>query len=224
MIIVFRNFKRNKMVNLSARSIKYFMPNIEIHCLSLYKESYVEYEEQEKLLPFIKEFSAKTKYISKNPIQDHEDSTKTSGYANPDNAKYFSEGFNLIQQKFKHRDRKLLILAEDHFFTNGATLKELDENNWHVAYASGYAGDGLHQANGSILGLNPLRINHLFPLKENYNGTIEDSLGTQLISKVKTRSNLYLIKNRKWIDYCGDGIYTNSSAQMEEELRKAGII
>lgn len=216
MIIVFRNFNRNKMVNLTARSIKHFMPDIEIHCLSLGSK------EDEPLLPFIKEFKAKTQYISKNPVQDHIDSTKTSGYANPDNAKYFTEGFNLIQAKFKHHDKKVLVLAEDHFFTTGATLKELNENDWHIAYASGYNGD--HHANGSILGFNPARVNHLFPLKENFAGTIEDSLGKQLISKIKKVSNLYLIKNRKWIDYCGDGIYTNSSKEMEEELRKAGII
>ena len=32
------------------------------------------------------------------------------------------------------------------------------------------------------------------------------------------------LDNNGWPDYCGDGIYTNSSLAMEEELKKAGII
>lgn len=222
MIVVFRNFFRNKMVNLSATSIRHFIPDIKIFCYSLYKHSISEYSNEEKLLPFITEFKAATKYLGKNEIQDHVDTTKTNGYANPDNAKYFSEGFNLIQDKFKHWDEKVLMLAEDHFFTTGKVLKELLENNWHVAYASGYAGE--HHANGSILGINPSKVNHLFPLKENYKDTIENSLGDQLIRKIKNKSNLYCIKNRKWIDYCGDGIYTNSSIDIENELKKVNII
>lgn len=210
------------MVNLSATSIRHFMPDAKIYCLSLYKKDYSDYADQEPLLPYIEEFTAQTKYVGKNPIQDHVDTTKTNGYANPDNAKYFSEGYNLIYNKFKNRDTKVLILSEDHFFTNGKTLQELLDNEWHVAYASGYS--GTRHANGSILGINPNKLWHIFPLKELYNGTIEDSIGEQLISKVKRKSNLYCMQNRKWIDYCGDGIYTNSSADMERELKKAQII
>jgi hypothetical protein len=222
MIIAFRNFFRNKMVNLSATSIRHFIPNAKIYCFSLYKNNPNEYDSQEPLHPYITEFKFKTKYVGSNKIQDHEDTTKTNGYANPDNAKYFSEGFNLIHDKLKNYDEKVLILAEDHFFTTGKVLKELVGNPWHVAYANGYAGN--HQANGSILGINPAKVKHIFPLKENYNGTVENSIGEQLLKKIKKVDNLYRIKNRNWIDYCGDGIYTNSSKDMEEELKKANII
>ncbi len=221
MIIVFRNFFRNKMVNLSATSIKHFIPDAEIHCLSLYKSSYSEYSTQEPLLPYIKEFTINTKYVGTNSIQDHVDSTKTNGYGNPDNAKYFSEGYNIIYDTFKNQIERVLILSEDHFFTTGHTLLELIVNDWDVAYASGYA--GAYHANGSILGINPSKLGHVFPLEENYPGTVEDSIGEQLLQKVE-KDRLYCMQYRKWVNYCGDGIYTNSSVDMENELRKAQII
>jgi hypothetical protein len=222
MIVVFRNFLRNKMVNLSATSVKHFLPEAEIYCFTFYKNSVAEYDTQPTLLPFIKQLTFRTKYISKNQVQDHKDPSKTSGFANPDNGKYFSEGYNLIQNRFRTWDKKVLILAEDHFFTTGAVLKELIENDWIVAFASGYNSDG--NANGSILGINPKRVDHLFPLDETARGTVEHILTHQLVKQIKKKSNVYQIKNRKWIDYCGDGLYTNSSEIIEEEMKKAGII
>jgi hypothetical protein len=222
MIVVFRNFRRNKMVNLSATSIKHFMPEIPIYCFTFYRNSMQEYNEQPKLLPFIIEITCNTKYVSKNNNHDDKDPRKTSGYANPDNGKYFLEGYNLIQNRFKNKDEKVLILAEDHFFTTGKVLKELNENAWNVAFASGYSREA--NANGSILGINPSKVNHLFPLNESAKGTVEYLLTNQLIKKVKTKSNVYQIDNRKWIDYCGDGKYTNSSEEIEEEMKKVGII
>jgi len=223
MIIAFRNFLRNKMVNLSALSIRHFIPDAEIYCFTFYKTSLEEdYSNQEKLLPFIKEVAFRTKYIGSRNIHDHIDPTKTSGYANQDNAKYFTEGYNLIQDRFKNKDTKLLILAEDHFFTTGAVLKELIENDWHVAYASAFTKEA--NANASILGINPARVNHLFPLVEKSSRVVEAEITEQLIRKIKNRSKVYQIKNRKWIDYCGDGLYTNSSEIIEQEMKKAGIL
>jgi hypothetical protein len=222
MIVVFRNFRRNKMVNLSATSVKHFMPDVPIFCFTFYKTSMDEYKEQPKLLPFIEEFTFKTKYVGKNDNHDDKDPRKTSGFANPDNGKYFTEGYNLIQSKFKNWDKKFVILAEDHFFTTGKVLKELDENDWHVAFASGYNKDA--NANGSIIGINPAKVDHLFPINETAKGTVEAVLTNHLIKRIKKKSNVYQIENRKWIDYCGDGKYTNSSEEIEEEMKKAGII
>lgn len=210
------------MINLSALSVRHFLPDVPVHCFTLYKENMTEYKDQPKLLPFITEHIHKTKYISNNPVQDHKDPTKTSGFANLDNGKYFAEGYNLIQDNFKNLDDKVLILAEDHFFTTGVTLKELVDNEWHIAFAPGY--NNKQNANGSILGINPNKVKHLFPINEKLRIPVEQLLTENLVKRIKKVSSVYKIKNRKWVDYCGDGKYTNSSEEMEEEMKKVGII
>lgn len=219
--VVFRNFFRNKMVNLSARSVKHFLPNAEIHCFTLFKESMLEYREQEKLLPYIVEHRLKTKYVNPNKeaVQDHTDSTKTSGYANPDNGLYFAEGFNLIYDYFKGLNEPVVILAEDHFFTTGKVLAELVENDYDVAIAPG---DHDMNANGALIVINPARVASYFPIEES-RIAIEPLIANTVMANVPP-GRLYRIKHRKWIDYCGDGIYTNSSEEMISELQKAGII
>ena len=218
MIVIFRNFLRNKMVNLTAQSVKHFVPNTTFYCLTLYKKDYWDdYADQEPLLPYITQFARPTKYVSSNQVHDHEDSTKTSGYQNGDNAKYFTEGFNYIMEVFKGVDQKVLILAEDHFFTTGAVLKELQDNEFDLAIAPWDVDD---DANGSVICWRPTKVAHLFPLPEG-GAPIEILLKHTLVDKVE---NVYKIKNRKHADYFGDGKYTNSSVEIEEELKKAGIL
>lgn len=205
------------MVNLSAKSIKHFMPDAEIYCLSLYKHNPSEYDDQEPLLPFIEEFREPTKFVNSNSVMDHEDSTKTSGFQNADNVKYFVEGYNLILKKFKNFNKKILILAEDHFFTTGAVLNELYVNRFDLGYAPW---DDNTDANASIICLRPSAVDHLFPMAE-YGPPVERHLREQLVLRVPNR---YMIKNRKHANYFGDGKYTNSSAEIERELIKAGIL
>lgn len=221
MIIAIRNFKRNKMVNLTARSIKHFMPDLPIYCFTFYKEL-TDYNNQEPLLPFITEIKNKTKYVSNKNIHDHIDSRKTSGFANPDNGMYFCEGFNTIFNTFKNRSDKVVMLAEDHFTTKGIYLKELYENDWNVAFASAFNKDA--NANASILGIVPTKVAHLFPLPEINKMCVEEILTKYLVKKVKNKSRVYQLKCRNWIDYCGDGEYTNSSLIIETRLKEAGII
>lgn len=218
LIVAFRNFKRNKMVNLTATSVKHFLPNARIYCFTFYKDST---EGQPPLHDYITEYTFKTKYISNKDVHDDKDPSKTSGYGHPDNAKFFTEGYNAIFEKFKHRDEPVIMLAEDHFFTTGAVLKELIENKWHIAYASGYSPKA--NVNGSILGIVPDKVKQYFPIPEEASGTVEHVLQKYLLDKVKSK-HAYSIKHRKWIDYCGDGKYTNSSEEIEEELKKANII
>lgn len=208
---------RNKMVNLSAKSIWHFYPEAEIHCLTLYKTSRKEYSSQEPLDPRIKQFKEKTKYTSKNTVYDGPWGT-TSGYASPLNGLFFMEGYNFIQKKFSEYDGKLLILTEDHFFTSGKVLKELLENDWDAAYADAFSKTPA-DANAAILGINPFKLKGLFPLPE-VQEMVEPLLGKSLLLRVP---KLYRIKHRNWIDYCGDGIYTNSSDEMKSEMIKAGI-
>ena len=153
-----------------------------------------------------------------NSIQDTDEGGQTSGYGNHANGKYFSEGYNLIYDKFKDTDEVVLMLSEDHFFTTGKVLQELLNNEYDVAFANGYAPG---EANGSILAIRPNKVSDMFPLPETRD-TVEQLLLHHIIKKLNGRG--YQIQNRKWLDYCGDGIYTNSSKEMIDELKKAQII
>jgi len=239
-IICFRNFYRNKMVNLSARSIKYFMPDVKIYCLSFYKESMSEYDRQEPLLPYIEQFTAQTKYVNKyNKVLDSVDN-KTSGFNADDNGAYFTEGYNIIFEHFKkdYPDEVILMLAEDHYFTTGQTLKEIVETTgkWAICYGDAdSAKAGYLRGNGSILGIVPRKVAHLFPITEFLNTTIEWMVGNLLLRQLP-EDKIHCLSTRTWVtnsaegdnngwpDYGGDGLYTNSSEVMIEHLTKAGII
>lgn len=220
MIIVYRNFFRNKMVNLSLKSIRHFLPTARVVCVSFYKESPNEYLDQEPLDESIEQYFFKTAYVNKGGIPDHIDSTKTSGFQNPDNGKYFVEGYNAVYNIFKDTSEKVLMLSEDHFFTTNATLNELLISDYDVAYAPW---DESLDANGSIL---CIRFNELppgiFPLPE-ANRSVEIYLKDTLITKVAPERRFKLF-HRQHADYKGDGMYTNSSEQMKECLVKAGIL
>jgi hypothetical protein len=225
MIIAIKNYFRNKMVNLTAQSVTHFIPKCNVYCFSLYKNTEDEYATEEPLLPYITQLYCKTKYINNTgKLQDHIDETQTAGYAHPDNVKYFTEGFNIIQQYFfqKNINDKVLILAEDHFFTTGAVLNELTSHDFDLAYAAWDGADEL-DANGGILCIKPVTLSELFPLSEEPGQIIEHRLSSCLIRKVSPERR-YKIKNRKQINYFGDGLYTNSSVKIKEELIKAGIL
>ena len=219
MIVVYRNFFRNKMVNLSYQSVMNFLPTARVFCFSFYKKNQQEYETQEPLNPDIVNFYLQTAFVSGNQITDHIDSTKTSGYQNSDNGKYFVEGYNGIFKVFKLRTESVLMLSEDHFFTNGNTLKELVSNDYDIAYAPW---DNELDANGSILCLNFYALRHLFPLPV-ASMPIERLLQDNLITKIDNKRR-YKILNRKHTNYFGDGVYTNSSEEMKVKMSEAKLI
>jgi len=222
MQIAFRNFFRNRTVNLTARSIRHFLPDVPIFCVSFFKHDPCEYDQQEPLLNYIKEFKVPTKYVSTNgKPTDHIDTTQTSGYANRDNSKFFTEGYNEIWRIFRGTPGKILMLAEDHFFTTGATLEELVDNDFSLAYAPWDHPSEL-DANGSIICMNLLELDALFPIPE-HGSMIEHRLAESVVQRVNPERR-YKIKNRRRINYFGDGMYTNSSQEIEDELRKANII
>lgn len=222
MIVAFRNFFRNKTVNLTAQSVRYFWPDVRVVCVSFFKRDPIECDGQEQLLDFIEEVRVQTKYVnSTGKPTDHVDTTQTSGYANPDNSKYFAEGYNEVWKLLRGVDDKVLMLAEDHFFTTGATLKELEENDFSLAYAPWDHPSEL-DANGSILCVNFAHLDGLFPILEE-GSMIEHRIAESLVMRVSPSAR-YKIKNRRRIDYHGDGMYTNSSIEIEKELRKAGIL
>lgn len=226
MLFAFRNFKRNKMVNLSATSIKYFIPDAEIYCITFFEKTAKEYDSQEPLLPFIYERKVKTKYPNINgKPHDHPEITATSGELNPDTTKFFSEGYNEIWKLLKHREQKVLMLGEDSFFTTGKVLEELKNNeDWFSVAFGEWCCWGYEEkwANATCICFDLKELNHIFPIPEKGPDYIEAHL-YHVLCKIPYNKR-YVIKHRTFENYHGDGIRTNSSLKIEEELKKAGII
>lgn len=223
LIVAIKNFQRNRMVNLTALSVKHFLPNASIHCLTLYKESMDEYASQEPLLPFITESTEKTKFVSGKEIHDSENPSLVSGVAHPNNGAFFAEGYNLIFEKFRGSDEKLLMLAEDHFFTSGQTLREIVEVDWDVAYAGWTDWGDYRNVNGSILAVVPSKVDEYFPILEQENMMVEWLFWHGLVGRVE-KDRVHEFTTRRETDYSGDGLYTNSSNIMEIKLKEAGIL
>lgn len=230
MLFAFRNFKRNKMVNLSATSIRHFVPSAEIYCITFYENDINEYDEQPALLPFIHEKKVKTKYPNTNgKPHDHLDFSATSGQANPESTKYFSEGYNQIWDLLNHRNEKVFMLGEDSFFTTGEVLKEVmnPENFYAVAFGSWcWWGYEEKWANAAFICFDFKIIKevfpNMFPISEEGPSAIENHLYNLLV-KIPSEYR-YIIKHRTFENYHGDGIRTNSSVIIEQELKKVGIV
>lgn len=206
--VVIKNCNRNIDTNLTAKSVKYFLPNSEIYLFNIYKYE-IDYNNLD--IELYKEIvDIKTKYILGH------------GFSSENNGLYYTEGFNLIFDYFKDYNDKLLILDENHFFTNGNTLKEIIENVFDIASPSWYGGDGdIKIYNASIICFNPQKVKNFFPLPE-IKMFIEDLLKKYLYSDENL--NFYLIKNRKFTDYFGDGVYTNKHTEMYDMMKKNNII
>ena len=217
MKVAFRNFFRNRTVNLTMKSVRYFLPEAEFYCFSFFKESKEEYDDEEPLSPNIRSIFLKTQHVSTNGIDctdslDNDDES-TSGKGDEGNGFIFCEGYNSIFDSFRESGDKILILAEDHFFTNGKVLKELSDNDFDVALAPW---DHLG-FNGSILCFKPSNVSHLFPITD-HGGMIEYAMERNFVQKIPSEK-IYFIKNRDQVDYCGDGFYTNSSTKTEKAVK-----
>ena len=219
---------RSHMLNLTHKSIKHFVPNAKFFCWSFYDKTPAEYDSHEPLDPDIENTFVKTLYpnttgLPTDNIWNTDPNFKTSGYANFDNIKFFVEGFNLMFEKFKNIDEKVFMLGEDCYFTNGQVLKEIQENDFDLAYAPWEHISGL-DVNACFVCIKPANVKHCFPLdprQERPGITIETKLGYDLVQKI---SKVYKIKNRKGRNYFGDGSYTNSSLKIEEDLKAVGIL
>jgi hypothetical protein len=204
MKIAIKNFNRNEASNLVAISVKHFIPDAEIYLFNLYKDV-INLDELDINL-FEKIESFQTKYILGR------------GDNSPNNGYYYTEGFNIIHNYFQNLNDKLLILDENHFFTNGNTLKELLSNDFDVA--SGLWQQG-NIRNASCLCINPLKTKHLFPLPE-IKEYIEIILRDYFF-KDKTLIS-YDIKNRQGEYYHNDGVWTNDVNIMKTMLKTYNII
>jgi len=206
------------MVNLTMKSVRYFLPDAEFYCVSFFKNSKSEYDKEEPLDPCIKNTYLQTGYVvNEGAPTDHVDDRKTSGYANRNNGVVFAEGYNAIYNLFKGSEEKVLILAEDHLFTSGAVLKELVENDFGVALARwdyGY--------NGSILAFRPSKVASVLPIdlkkpQPHVEALLIGTFGTETSGH---QLGIYVMKNRYYDNYFGDGFYTNSSEKIKKAVDK----
>mgnify|MGYP001419492784 FL=1 len=238
MIIYFRNYFRNKTLNLTVKSVRYFMPNAEINCVCFYDKDVSEYDNFEKICGVDNIIYKKTSYPNDTNISPEiSNNQKTSGSLGSRNLKIFTEGYNTIFSEVKNRDEKVLLLTEDHFFTNGKTLKELLNSDFSLAYAR--FGKGVHTIkqndrflpNASIICFLPKKIKHLFPLnlvttknsKDPWSNAIEYHLKKILIDRVKL-NELHIISTRNHANYMGDGLLTNDYLDIENRLKNCDII
>lgn len=225
LIVVFKNFMRNRMVNLSAHSVRYFLPNARIYCLTLYKQSMDEYADQDPLDSYIEEWTAQTKWNSGIDIHDHIENGKCSGYAHPLNGCFFTEGYNFIYDRFSNLSEKVLMLAEDHYFTTGDTLREVIKEEWDACWC-GWDGDNPEIANASFLGVRPTVVAPFFPLTE-APGMVEYRIGAEFIHRIQISGHpakTHQLSTRHSIDYHGDGRCVNSSELIRQHMEESGLL
>jgi hypothetical protein len=208
MIFCIKNFHKNKNSSLTAKSIKYF-GDYKVFLFNIYLNKIDHTDIESSLFEQIVDIKGKYNF--------------GSGAGSKNNGYYFAEGINLILEHFKNLDDKVVILDEDHYFSNGETIRELKENNFHLAWAywpSPYHHDDDMAAN--ILAINPMLVSHLFPISEKAE-YIEKTLREEVLYKIE-KQNIYKIKNRNYNEYFGDGHFTNSVEEIEQCLKSRGII
>jgi len=225
MIIFYKNYRRTDRTLLSIKSVRHLFPNIDIRCLCLYDNSIAEYTND---ISLFESLGVRLCFDKKQYNFGH-DSAAGSTY----NGFYFTEGINKIQA-LTREEEKVLILDEDSFFTTGQTIQFLIENEFDLAYGTWpappqetsvkYGGRPSVELNGSVVGINSKKLNTLFPL-DAYNQSIEILLGYELYERTLliNDTKVFQIPTRNYIDYCGDGIHTNSTEEIKSELKKANI-
>jgi len=211
MIVCIKNYHKNRNSSLTARSVRHFLPDSKIYLFNIYETLS---RENLDIDVFDGVFDFEAKYSGK---------IWGTGEGSPSNGLYFTEGINHIFDKFSSTAEKVLILDEDHFFTTGATLKELEENDYDFAWAYWFAPDPHPlDMSASILSFRPAKVSHVFPLPERVQ-FIETLLRTELHEKLINTCNLHKITTRDHGDYHGDGKFTNDANFIAENLRNAGI-
>lgn len=209
MKIVIKNFFRNECTNLTIRSIRYFDSDVDFYVLNLCRRSPKEYDAQPQLdVPNENIFYRRT-HIDVGGV----------GRANSNNGAIFAEGYNYIFEHFWGYAGKLLMLAEDHFFTTGKTLKEIQETDFSVAYGGWGRYD---EWNGSLLCVMPHEVQDFFPISERLGETVERCLRDNFLQIDVARK--HKLSTRNELDYGGDGCYTNFPQVMKAKLWKAGIL
>lgn len=225
MIVFFKNYKRTDRTYLSIQSVRHLFPTMDIRCLFLYDESPRDYYD---VVEKFKELNVTLYYDKK---KWNFDSDSAAGSAN--NGYYFTEAINKIQFLTSDIDDKVLIVDEDSFFTTGETIKfllntdlDLACSYWpspakHKPYI--YEKHNINGINGSILCINPKKLNNLFPIREEKE-FIENILAYELVDKcLDSNCKVVEIPTRFYYNYYNDGVHTNSVEDIVTFMHKAGI-
>jgi len=235
MIIYLRNYFRNKTLNLTVKSIRHFIPNADIRCLCFYDDHESEYNSFDIIENVNHIFFQKTELKNDTNVNPETDNNEiTSGSPGKRNLQIFTEGYNSIFEKVRGLNEKVLLLAEDHFFTTGETLKILTQSEYDLAYAQFGTGvrknkneKGSYYTNASILSFVHNKVEHLLPLPMSVSsangcgGAIESHLRYCIIDNIE---NKLLIKTRHHYNYHGDVTLTNNYKTIEKMMRESGII
>lgn len=212
MIVFFKCYKRIERVILSIQSVRHLFPDIDIRCLLLYETHSTEYDTHKPLLENLKV----TLYFDKKTYDfGPAMGSDLNGY-------YFTEGINKMQRLVADKS-KVLFLDEDQFFTTGATIQFLLDNNFDLAYGTWPAPLGAIprptvEINGAIVAIDSQKLNHLFPLPE-HREYIELLLGRELHDKAVSQGfNVIKIPTRTYTNFGNDGLHTNSIEEMRSTL------
>jgi hypothetical protein len=225
MIVFFKNYKRTDRTYLSVQSVRHLFPTMDIRCLFLYDESPRDYYD---VIEKFKELNVTLYYDKK---KWNFDSDSAEGSAN--NGYYFTEAINKIQFITSDIDDKVLILDEDSFFTTGETIKFL--LNTHLDLACSYwpspattkpyiyEKHNINGINGSILCINPKKLNNLFPIREERE-FIENILAYELVDRcLDLNYTVVEIPTRFYYNYYNDGVHTNTLEDIIMFIHKANI-
>jgi len=225
MIVFFKNYKRTDRTYLSIQSVRHLFPSIDIRCLFLYNSDAREYAD---VIDKFKELNVQIYYDKKKWNFDN-----LSGAGSADNGYYFTEAINKIQFITSDIDGKVLIVDEDTFFTSGETIKfllntELDLacSYWPSPITSKpyiYEKHNINGINGSILCINPKKLNNLFPIREERE-YIENILAYELVDRcLDLNYKVVEIPTRFYYNYYNDGVHTNSLEDIIIFMHKAKI-
>ena len=221
MIVVYKNYKKNKNVLLSMASVRFFLSDVKICCVLQYDSEENEYDD------FIKKASllnnVEFKFVKKKY-------NFGGAHFSPVNGYYFSEYANAVAELFPTFS-KVVILDEDNYFTNGETLKWFKNTDFDLA-CSYWTAPNPHslyktkpelEMNASIFAINMQKLHSLFPISE-AEEYCELIFGHEIHYKAKKLGcDIKIIPTRNHDNYHGDGTWTNNFEVMKNHLIQAGI-
>lgn len=211
MIVCIKNYHKNRNSSLTARSVRHFLPNSKICLFNIYENldrSNLDLEVFDEIHDFPAKYSGRV---------------WGTGAGSPSNGLYFTEGINHVFNTFSDSEEKVVILDEDHFFTSGKTLHELDATEYDFAWAYWFAPEPHPlDVSASVLSFRPRKVSHAFPLPERVQ-FIETLLRIELHEKLIGTCNIHKISTRNHGDYFGDGQFTNDYRFIEAKLTEAGV-
>lgn len=220
-LFVYKNHRQTEKVLLSIRSLRHFMPFVNVACLNLYDESQSEYDEYTGAF---EDLRTNTLFFKKKHA-DKDCSLSGMGF-------HVAEYVNRIHRLFPKRER-VVIMDESNYFLTGETLRFLMDNPWDLCYGFTFANNLSHEyiprlplqtMSHRTIAINMAKFRHIFPLPE----VPEDPaiiLGYWLIETARRgKMKIHELRTRNHTNYEGDGTFTDNIEEMRERMKVAGII